>query len=415
MSVIFAKSTIFLMNTFHLSDFLIKIGCEKNKHDLQKCTQIALFKIMTCFGQFIYLCSMKQRIIGFDIARAYAIFGMFIVNFNFCFGTLGAKEGFGAFLNLFVGNSTSIFIILAGMGLAFMTNRTEYSLEEKKKLKSIVLKRSWFFFALGVLLYSWWPGDILHFYGAYMHLAAFMLFVPKRYYLWVAGVAIVIFHVLLFVIPIETSWDFDTTKYADFWTIKGFLRNSLYNGWNAFFPWVGYFMLGMWLGRLNWYDKKVQKKVFFTGLFFFVLFEIIRIFARNGFFSEATTQYIMSEYFPPYLPFMAITASFALMVISFCMFIGEKYPLHKLLNYLALTGKMTLTHYVMHLSVGVILLSQISGLTYTGYWRRESAMSAISVFSFAFIFFIFCVIFSVLWSKYFKNGPIESILRKISG
>jgi uncharacterized protein len=30
---------------------------------------------------------MKQRILGFDLARAYAIFGMYIVNFTFCFGT----------------------------------------------------------------------------------------------------------------------------------------------------------------------------------------------------------------------------------------------------------------------------------------------------------------------------------------
>ncbi len=30
---------------------------------------------------------MKTRIIGFDLARAYAIFGMFIVNFNTVFGS----------------------------------------------------------------------------------------------------------------------------------------------------------------------------------------------------------------------------------------------------------------------------------------------------------------------------------------
>ncbi len=29
---------------------------------------------------------MKNRIIGFNLARAYAIFGMFIVNFNTVFG-----------------------------------------------------------------------------------------------------------------------------------------------------------------------------------------------------------------------------------------------------------------------------------------------------------------------------------------
>ena len=123
---------------------------------------------------------MKNRIIGFDLARAYAIFGMFIVNFVFCFGDFQDKRPLGHFLNLFIGNSTSIFIILAGMGVSLMTNRLEYTLEEKKKLKSIILKRSWFLFAMGLLLYNWWPADILHFYGGYMHIAAFMLFGQKK-------------------------------------------------------------------------------------------------------------------------------------------------------------------------------------------------------------------------------------------
>jgi len=68
---------------------------------------------------------MKQRIIGFDLATAYAIFGMFIVNFNFSFGSvINPTDAAGHFLNIFTGNSTAIFIICAGMGVSLMTNRT---------------------------------------------------------------------------------------------------------------------------------------------------------------------------------------------------------------------------------------------------------------------------------------------------
>jgi uncharacterized protein len=81
---------------------------------------------------------MNQRIIGFDLARAYAIFGMFIVNFNYCFGSvMQTNEPLGRFLNLFTGNSTSIFIILAGMGVSLLANKTENSAEEKAKLRSV--------------------------------------------------------------------------------------------------------------------------------------------------------------------------------------------------------------------------------------------------------------------------------------
>ncbi len=206
---------------------------------------------------------MKDRIIGFDLARAYAIFGMFIVNFNFCFGnTFQTEEPIGRFLNLFTGNSTSIFIILAGMGVSLMTRKSDYSKEEKAKYKSIILKRSWFLFFVGLLLFIWWSGDILHFYGGYMHLAALILFIPKRYYLWIALAIIVIYHILLWFIPVETSWDFTNYKYADFWTPIGFLRNTLYNGWNSIFPWFSFFLLGMWLGKLDWYNNNSKKRIY---------------------------------------------------------------------------------------------------------------------------------------------------------
>jgi uncharacterized protein len=172
----------------------------------------------------------NKRIIGFDLARAYAIFGMYIVNFNFCFGSIWQSDDpLSRFLSAFTGNSTSIFIILAGMGVSLMANKNSETADKKAKLKSIVLKRSWFLLALGLLLYPWWQGDILHFYGGYMHIAAFILFVPKRHYLVIAVAVIVVYHALLFIIPVETSWDLTNYSYTDFWTPIGFLRNTLYN------------------------------------------------------------------------------------------------------------------------------------------------------------------------------------------
>ncbi len=82
---------------------------------------------------------MKQRIIGFDLARAYAILGMFIVNFNTVYGSLADKSICGQFLSLFSGNSSSTFVILAGMGIALMTNRATYSPEEKVNLKKLLV------------------------------------------------------------------------------------------------------------------------------------------------------------------------------------------------------------------------------------------------------------------------------------
>jgi uncharacterized protein len=357
---------------------------------------------------------MKNRIPGFDLARAYALFGMFIVNYNYSFGRLGDLSFEGRFLNLFTGNSTSIFILLSGMGLSFLA-RNAASPEEKRQLRSIVLKRSWFLVAAGLLLFLWWPGDILHYYGAYMHIAAFLLFVPKRWYLISAAAVIVIYHLLLLAIPVETGWDFVRFQPTDFWTVGGFFRNMLYNGWNSVFPWIAYFLTGMWLGRLDWTLRSTRRLVFFSGLTVFIVFEGRRFMAMRGYFGANLTNYIMSNYFPPYLPFMVITAGFALMVIPVAMLIGERFSNSRIVLLLAATGSMTLTHYVLHLTAGALVFSAITGIRYTGAIQDNTYASAGFIAGFAVAWMLLSIGCSYIWIRWFPTGPLELLLRKFSG
>ncbi len=358
---------------------------------------------------------MKQRIIGFDLARAYAILGMFIVNFNTVFGSFTDKTILGKFLSLFSGNSSSTFVILAGMGISLMTNRMEYSAAEKLRLKKIISRRSWFLFVIGLLLYLWWPADILHYYGGYMHLAILILFVPKKYYLWAALLAIIIFHLLFATIPYETGWNFNTLEYKDFWTVSGFLRNTLYNGWNSIFPWVAYFFAGMWLGRLDWSKIKIQKQLFLIGVSLLVSINWLQFYAVTHVTNKNLLDYITADYIPPFLPFMLSTFGFALMLISFFMFIGNKLENNTYAKLFASTGQMTLTHYISHLTIGMIIFAWITGKQYTGHLSENAATSPLFILLFAILYFILSCLCSKLWSQKFKNGPVETLMRKISG
>lgn len=358
---------------------------------------------------------MNNRIAGFDLARAYAILGMYIVNFNTVFGSHTDKSLTGKFLTLFNGNSSTIFVILAGMGVSLMSNRQVYSGTEQAKLRSIVMKRSWFLFFTGLLLYTWWPADILHFYGGYMHIAALTLFVNKKYFLTVAGVAIVLFHLLLLFVPYEAGWNFETLQYTDFWTVKGFLRNTIYNGWNPVLPWIAFFFLGMWLGRLDWKKLAVRKNIFLTGLVIYVLVQVLLFCAVRNIFHEDVKFYIEADYLPPFLPFMLGTASFSMMVIVVCIYIGDKFEGSSLLKFFTATGQHTLTHYISHLTIGMILLALISGKNYTGTKTTTQYLSPLRVLLFAMAYFLFSLFFSKWWSRKFKHGPLETVMRKISG
>jgi uncharacterized membrane protein YeiB len=357
--------------------------------------------------------TLQQRYVGFDVARAYAIWGMFIVNFNFSFGSILNDDGWGnRFLSLFEGNSTAIFILCAGMGLSFMSQSASFNNEEKKLLKSKVLRRSWFLFALGLLLYPWWSGDILHFYGGYMHVAAFLLFIPRFNYLYLALLAIAIYHILLSLIPVGTGWDFSTFYYTDFWSITGFLRNSLYNGWNSLFPWIAYFFVGMWMGKLNWENIKTLRSVFISGLSLFTFFQVLRFYGKTQLTAGFWSDYLFSDYFPPYLPFMCITIGFAFMVISLCMLLARRFPSSRLLLALQKTGQMTLSLYVVHLTIGMQLFAWLNHKHYTGLMEDETPSPPWYILSFATAFYILCFILSLVWRKKWSHGPLEILLRK---
>ncbi|REC59800.1 hypothetical protein DRF65_24025 [Chryseobacterium pennae] len=358
---------------------------------------------------------MKKRIIGFDLARAYAIFGMFIVNFNMVFGNHHDDSLSGKFLVLFSGHSSTVFVILAGMGVALMTNRIrEYTLEDRKRLRHIILKRAVFLFVFGILFCCWWPADILHLYGGYMSIGALLVFMDKKYYLVTAATAIIIFHFLLLVIPFETGWNLTTLEYPDFWTFSGFIRNTFYNGWNPIFPWFAYFATGLYLGRLDWTLKKTQQNVFLTGLILYLFVEGIRYGSTFMDLSAETREFIYADYIPPVLPFLMNTTGFGMMLITGFMFVSQYISEKAWAIDLARTGQMTLTHYVSHLSIGLIVLSLLQGSHYLDVMSRKNTVEPIYILLYSGLFFILSMYFSKLWSKKFKQGPLEMMMRRIT-
>ena len=112
---------------------------------------------------------VKQRIIGIDVARALAVIGMIIVNFKVVLGDKGT-HCMQSITGVFDGKAAATFVVLAGIGLALMTNTAIKNNDaDKIKIARIrILKRALFLFIIGISYISIWPADILHFYGVYM-------------------------------------------------------------------------------------------------------------------------------------------------------------------------------------------------------------------------------------------------------
>jgi uncharacterized protein len=355
-----------------------------------------------------------HRIPGFDLARAYAIFGMFIVNFNTVFGNVTSQEGLFGLLNAFNGNSSVLFVILAGMGVSLMTSQALLQPQQQPQSKAIVLKRSWFLFVFGLLFFLWWPADILHFYGGYMHLAAFLLFVPRSTLLWTAFGAILVFHLLWLFIPYDTGWDFQTFAYQDFWTVTGFLRNTFYNGWNPIFPWLAFFLLGMFLGRLNWQKHQTAQQTITIGALVYVLFRVFQYLLTLRDIHPDIKLYMNADYLPPFLPFMLSTASFSLFIIGLSIALGKRAEEKTWLRVLVQTGQMTLSHYCLHLTLGLWGLACLSRKSLSLDLILQPPSSAWLILGYALGYFLLTVIFSALWRRYFSLGPMEWLMRKLT-
>jgi uncharacterized membrane protein YeiB len=108
------------------------------------------------------------------------------------------------------------------------------------------------------------------------------------------------------------------------------------------------------------------------------------------------------------------TASFGLILISIFIFIGNKIGETKIARILSSTGQMTLTHYIAHLVLGLLILSIITGKTLSYDLLKEIPTNPIIILTFTIIYFLFSCSFSYLWTKKYKNGPLEMLMRKIS-
>jgi uncharacterized membrane protein YeiB len=358
---------------------------------------------------------MKQRILGFDLARAYAILGMFIVNFNVVFGNYQDPSPMGRFLTLFSGNSSSVFVMLAGMGISLLTARPAYQPEERRRLQGTIARRAAFLFVSGLLLSLVWPADILHFYGVYLLVGAWLAFQPRWTHLAAAGVAVVVFHLLLVAFPYEKGWNIATLQYTDFWTLNGFLRNLFFNGWNPVFPWLAFFTTGMYLGRLDWNTPGLPLRLFLTGLALYAGVSGLQTLAAGWSLSEEMRLFLTADYLPPMLPFLLSMTGFGFMLISASMVIGRYLDRFAWAQALASTGRMTFTHYVAHLVLGIPLFAALTGHTLTELENRTVVVRPEVIAAFSVGYFAVSFAFSALWSRFYRQGPLEGLMRKVAG
>ena len=357
---------------------------------------------------------MAKRIIGIDVARALAVIGMIIVNFKVVFGENGLSW-VKSFASVFDGKAAATFVVLAGVGLALMTNSAikNKDLDKLKIVRGRILKRALFLFIVGISYIAIWPADILHFYGIYMAITILLLTSKERTLIATAITLIVAFPILMTFWNYETGWDFNTLDYQDFWTAKGFMRNLFFNGFHPVIPWTAFMLFGYWFGKQDLHNDKFIKKTFWISSIIFVSIQALS-YLSISFLSEGNqetakelTEILGTNPMPPLPIYMFNGSAIAFAIISACIIIAKRFENNKIIDALNKTGQLALTFYVAHVIIGMGIIDAINPAK-TGNYSIEFSVV------YALVFSLLCIIFAVIWRKYKTSGPLEWIMRKIT-
>jgi uncharacterized protein len=357
---------------------------------------------------------MKKRIIGIDVARALAVIGMIIVNFKVVFGKNGLNW-VKSFASIFDGKAAATFVVLAGVGLALMTNSAIKN-KDQAKLKiarNRIAKRALFLFVVGISYMSIWPADILHFYGIYMAVTILLLTSQGKTLIASAIALIVAFPILMSFWNYETGWNFDTLNYQGFWTIKGFMRNLFFNGFHPVIPWTAFMLFGYWFGKQDLNNDNFIKKTFWISTIIFISIQVLS-YLSISFLSEGNqetvkelTEILGTNPMPPLPIYMFNGIAVAFAIISACIIIAKRFENNIIIDALNKTGQLALTFYVAHVIIGMGIIEAINPSKMGNYSVEFSVTYALS-------FSILCILFAVVWRKYKKAGPLEWILRKLT-
>jgi hypothetical protein len=227
-------------------------------------------------------------------------------------------------------------------------------------------------------------------------------------------IGIILYPALLFFIPYENHWDFTTLNYTGFWTPAGFLNNLFVNGFHPVFPWISFLFLGIWFGRKDLSNSLFIKKSLCISFVSFILIYLISRYViqiqdngvslLNGQLSE------LLSYSPmPPLPFYMISAClFSISMICASILLAKHFENSPIIRQLSNMGKLALTFYILHVILGMGIVEAI-------YPQEIGHLSLEFTLVYTLLFSLFCIIVGNIWLLFFKQGPLELIMRKICG
>ena len=364
---------------------------------------------------------MNTRIAGYDLARSLALFGLVVTNFSR--GVEHTDYGLSHFIqarlhSLIQGDPVTTFLVLGGVGISLLTQRVRITsdahgiADNRKRL----IKRAASLLVVGICCNLIWSTGFLGFYSICIVIGALLLAVSNRSLWLLAFVFVAISVVFLFFVYhyfnyYEVILNSETFPDGDPWTVKGMVFRLYHNGLHFRFSWTVFLLIGMWLGRREVHHPKVRRNMLLGGIVVALIAECILWMLIFGvpwlLRSLSIWEWNIENFMTLFMPLdLFAKCGTAIAIIGGSLMLTEKYPDAKWTKPFIATGQLALTLYAAHLVIGRGMLEIL------GILGNKTLPFAIGS---AIIFCICAVIFSHFWRKRFERGPLELVMRRITG
>ncbi|ETX01350.1 MAG: hypothetical protein ETSY1_07685 [Candidatus Entotheonella factor] len=342
------------------------------------------------------------RMPGIDVARALAVLGMVLVNYKLMMdAATRGPDWLTGLSSMIDGRAATLFVMLAGLGISLRSRRVREHREHLRFERVSLLKRAAVLFAAGLLNLHIWEWDILHFYGVYLAFAACLLNV-RGAVLWLLAAGCVAMDVVL-----EIYVHSDTETH--FWSFRGMIFNLFAGGVHPVFPWMAFLLIGMWIGRQDLSQRRTRRRILVPACAVIVcctLFHVVVFNALEPFALDASGDKWLS---PVVLLLLAVCvfsdAAIAAVVLCLCIAGTQHRAERRWVAALVATGQLAFTLYIAH-AIAILIPLQ-HGLL------QEGSLALSIAYSLAF--YIVAVMLCVWWRRRWPYGPLEGLIRQITG
>lgn len=350
---------------------------------------------------------MKEpRIAGIDLAYAISVFGVIFfslsVGLTSCESTLSVVS-----YDLISDTFAALFLFLNGIMASLMMH---CGISSRRKAKTCLIHKGILFIILGLAASILWPTQILVTIGLLLLISPLLTQVTGSI-LRALYVVTITASILLFsfgatdgatvVGPFSLSSAF-ISHYADY---------TLVSGYYSLLPWAVFFLSGVLFGRLDFLNPKIRRS---SGFFSWIVIgagSIVQILGGALFISKSHSKsdLVFPFFYSPefnIISFILIATGLSILTLNLCVKMGETKRRSEPRFFLQKMGSIKHFLYISHIVYGLVFIL-IFGQNQVDTIGQELCLIA---------FFIgVSIVFTWLWKKQFTLGPIEWVLKILSG